>query len=219
MKDIQKKHVFNAFAKIKSEGIPPRLKSTRYDVFFEGVRYPPKQVMREAQKISEEAEAQANEVRNSRGEPWWPYGGGPQTNRFLEEFGFKIVPKKGNYKQLKVTWKRRKKRESQQQNSEQGYFEGQIRTVSVEHRKRDSKARRQILNQKGYDCEVCGFNFEKTYGVKFSEVHHLKPLSVNERITNPKTDLLVVCSNCHTMLHPSAKKVRNWKELKKMVNA
>jgi 5-methylcytosine-specific restriction enzyme A len=59
----------------------------------------------------------------------------------------------------------------------------------------------------GYDCAVCGFNFFKTYGIwgkEFCEVHHVKPLSSLGDVkgdTNPKTDLVVVCANCHRMLH------------------
>lgn len=54
-------------------------------------------------------------------------------------------------------------------------------------------------------CEVCGFDFEKTYGElgkKFIEAHHLKPVS--QMTENEKTsidDIVMVCSNCHSMIH------------------
>lgn len=54
-------------------------------------------------------------------------------------------------------------------------------------------------------CEVCGFNFEKVYGEigsDYIEAHHTKPISEysdNERTTIK--DLLMVCSNCHKMIH------------------
>ena len=58
----------------------------------------------------------------------------------------------------------------------------------------------------GLNCQACGFNFEKKYGElgkKFIEVHHLIPLYVenNDRIVNPETDLVCLCSNCHRMIH------------------
>lgn len=55
------------------------------------------------------------------------------------------------------------------------------------------------------DCMACGFNFEKFYGdigKGFIEVHHLVPLSESGRTeTNPETDLIVLCANCHRIVH------------------
>ena len=54
-------------------------------------------------------------------------------------------------------------------------------------------------------CEVCGFDFEKMYGElgkKFIEAHHIKPVS--QMAENEKTnidDIVMVCSNCHSMIH------------------
>lgn len=56
----------------------------------------------------------------------------------------------------------------------------------------------------GLACEVCGFDFEVTYGSLgqgFAECHHRVPLAeVGERDTQ-LSDLAVVCANCHRMLH------------------
>jgi predicted HNH restriction endonuclease len=54
-------------------------------------------------------------------------------------------------------------------------------------------------------CEACGFDFEENYGElgkDFIEAHHTKPVS--EMSFNAKTrveDLIMVCSNCHKMIH------------------
>jgi len=54
-------------------------------------------------------------------------------------------------------------------------------------------------------CEVCDFVFVEKYGKvgeDFIEAHHVKPIS--EMTENEKTkisDLVMVCSNCHKMLH------------------
>lgn len=54
-------------------------------------------------------------------------------------------------------------------------------------------------------CEICGFDFERTYGpigAHFIEAHHAKPLSaMAEGEETSVTDLRMVCSNCHRMLH------------------
>lgn len=77
-------------------------------------------------------------------------------------------------------------------------------------RERDRKLveakRRHVLSSGGrLECEACGFDFESRYGVLgrgFCEVHHRAPLS--KRTSASKTrisDLAVLCSNCHRMIH------------------
>ncbi|MGO9373780.1 MAG: HNH endonuclease [Syntrophobacteraceae bacterium] len=54
-------------------------------------------------------------------------------------------------------------------------------------------------------CENCTFDFEKMYGERgrgFIEVHHLLPLAalLPNTITN-LSNLMLLCSNCHRMVH------------------
>ncbi|NMA06510.1 MAG: HNH endonuclease [Ruminococcaceae bacterium] len=54
-------------------------------------------------------------------------------------------------------------------------------------------------------CEICGFCFEDVYGEMgkgYIECHHIIPLSQygQERLTK-LDDLILVCANCHRMLH------------------
>ena len=69
-------------------------------------------------------------------------------------------------------------------------------------------------------CQVCGFDFENTYGKLgkgFIEGHHT--IAVSEMSYDHKTrieDIVLVCSNCHRMIH----KKRPWlrmDELKKIL--
>lgn len=57
------------------------------------------------------------------------------------------------------------------------------------------------------DCEVCGFDFYKTYGEigkGLIECHHKKPLyDFDGESFTTLDDLALVCSNCHQMLHRS----------------
>lgn len=55
-------------------------------------------------------------------------------------------------------------------------------------------------------CECCGFNFAKAYkdiGEDYIEVHHRTPVSQRggDYVVNPQTDLVPLCSNCHSMIH------------------
>jgi len=54
-------------------------------------------------------------------------------------------------------------------------------------------------------CEVCGFDFLATYGQRgrdFAEGHHTKSVSrMGFGETTKASDICIVCSNCHRMLH------------------
>ncbi|MFK0332715.1 HNH endonuclease [Rhizobium sp. NPDC090275] len=55
-------------------------------------------------------------------------------------------------------------------------------------------------------CEVCNFDFEKTYGTHgkgFIEAHHVDPLSKREGVNAPTgvADFAMLCANCHRMAH------------------
>ncbi len=85
-------------------------------------------------------------------------------------------------------------------------YEGALMKVNVNKYERNQKARRECVAKKGYQCLVCGRDFEATYGEigkNFIHVHHLTPISTigQEYELNVDTDLAPVCPNCHYMLH------------------
>ncbi|MFB9905143.1 HNH endonuclease [Allokutzneria oryzae] len=62
-----------------------------------------------------------------------------------------------------------------------------------------------VLREKNcLECEVCGFDFEKVYGdrgARFAECHHAVPLHVSGEVQSKLDDLVILCSNCHRMIH------------------
>jgi 5-methylcytosine-specific restriction protein A len=53
-------------------------------------------------------------------------------------------------------------------------------------------------------CEVCGFDFYKTYGElghSYIEVHHRTPLHISGQTESSLEDLALLCANCHRMIH------------------
>ncbi len=76
---------------------------------------------------------------------------------------------------------------------------------------REAKRLYAERNRGRLPCEVCGFDFATIYGKRgtsFIEAHHRMPLSDldGQRQKDVKTktsDLAMVCSNCHRMLHRS----------------
>jgi len=97
--------------------------------------------------------------------------------------------------------------ESTQSDEEESEFpEGKVLYRVHKKRERNSKIVKQKKSQAtSLACEVCGFDFSTVYGELgegFIECHHTKPVS--EYKPNEKTklsDLALVCSNCHRMLH------------------
>lgn len=92
------------------------------------------------------------------------------------------------------------------------YIEGEKYDLFGSYYEREPNLRKDVIKRfksehagKLY-CAVCGFDFSEKYGVYgegFIEVHHVIPLSEDERgIHNTTLDeLICVCANCHRMFH------------------
>jgi hypothetical protein len=68
-------------------------------------------------------------------------------------------------------------------------------------------------------CEVCRLSFEEVYpsflGSDFIEVHHVIPLSAASGVVRTTlADLILVCANCHRMIHRSMDCENNLKLLR-----
>ncbi|MFP4846092.1 HNH endonuclease [Winogradskyella sp. PE311] len=101
--------------------------------------------------------------------------------------------------------------------------EGGIKVRISKIIERSPKLRQQALDIHGYKCQVCDFDFELTYGKwgkEFAEVHHIIPLSElkgESHQTNPKTDLAILCANCHRMVHRKKEITLSLDELKNKI--
>ncbi len=100
--------------------------------------------------------------------------------------------------------------------------EGEILTkshiVRERNRKLIQKKKKSVLQKTGrLVCEACGFDFTKKYGERgegFIECHHTKPLrDLKPGSATRLTDLVLLCSNCHSMVHAK----EPWLEMKELV--
>lgn len=89
-------------------------------------------------------------------------------------------------------------------------IEGNPRLVAHMRRERNAsivqRKKRDVLGKVGaLKCEACGFDFASVYGeygMEFCEVHHLVPLHKSDGIIKTElSDLAIVCSNCHRVIH------------------
>ncbi|NYS19555.1 HNH endonuclease [Streptomyces sp. SJ1-7] len=79
-------------------------------------------------------------------------------------------------------------------------------------RERDKKLRKKKIDavlDRGLalSCEVCEFDFAAFYGergVGYIECHHVIPLHVAGEGRTKLSDLALICSNCHRMIHRKA---------------
>ncbi|MBH0038819.1 HNH endonuclease [Pseudoalteromonas sp. SWN166] len=103
--------------------------------------------------------------------------------------------------------------------------EGNPRLRAHIARERDSsiikKKRNKVLAENGFlKCEACDFDFFDVYGEagkEFCEIHHLIPLHKCDGVIKTElSDLAVVCSNCHRILH-RAKPMLSLENLKEIL--
>jgi 5-methylcytosine-specific restriction enzyme A len=88
-------------------------------------------------------------------------------------------------------------------------IEGRLLARWALARERDPKLRAKKIDQVRQNggplrCEVCDFDFSRTYGdlgEGYIEVHHVTPLHISGTRETKLDDLACVCANCHRMCH------------------
>ncbi|MCP4297706.1 MAG: HNH endonuclease [Proteobacteria bacterium] len=93
---------------------------------------------------------------------------------------------------------------------EEEFIEGKILTKIHYQKERNSflikyKKKQVISNSGKLECEICSFDFYKKYGdlgFGFCECHHNVPiLDLEVERKSKLSDLSILCSNCHRMIH------------------
>jgi predicted HNH restriction endonuclease len=86
------------------------------------------------------------------------------------------------------------------------FQEGEKKYQWTTRYERDPQLRAKAIEIHGLTCMGCRFSFEQIYGdigYGFIEVHHTKPVSLFGGVTfvNPQSDMVTLCSNCHSIVH------------------
>ena len=105
---------------------------------------------------------------------------------------------------------------------ETSFEEGSRKQRFTNYYERNPRLRLAAIRYHGTKCSICEFDFGEYYGdhgVGYIEVHHLRPVSrLGKKTTvSPKTDMSVLCSNCHRMIHRRKDKVLSLKEMGRLV--
>ncbi|QND62709.1 hypothetical protein HB777_01460 [Mesorhizobium loti] len=82
----------------------------------------------------------------------------------------------------------------------------------------NARIRKALADSGELRCEACDMSFSEQYGERgdrFMEVHHTRPLhTLDEGRATPLTELALVCSNCHRMIH----RRRQWLTIAEMIS-
>ncbi len=105
--------------------------------------------------------------------------------------------------------------------------EGDIEGTKTEVRRLTTKRSRRLrdlaFNAANNICSVCDRDYSKVLegcGVRVLQVHHRKQLSAREGPSITKvSDLVIVCANCHLLIHLDPKKALSVQRLRKMLRA
>ena len=102
--------------------------------------------------------------------------------------------------------------------------EGKPKLRYVATYERDPKLREEAIRIHGCICKVCGFDFSEAYGELgkgYIQIHHKIPISELEapKEVIPKTDLVPLCSNCHSMIHRRKTNTLKVGELKELMES
>ncbi len=194
------KHIVEAIQFVEKNGIPKNRSSKRYFLKFNVKLYPPKYILAKANIYANSYECLPSDFNAI------------QAKDFIKRLGFEI---KDLESELKSDY-------LQSEIIESNNPEGRVvykfhRSLERDTRIGRSLKKKTILETGELRCEVCNFSFLDFYGEigkGFIEAHHLIPVSKLDRVTKTKIkDMVLVCSNCHRMLH-TGKKLLSINQLK-----
>ncbi|HVB56686.1 MAG TPA: HNH endonuclease [Candidatus Acidoferrales bacterium] len=192
--DVEHEHILQAIQEIDRVGpdsIPVRRRIRKYAVREGKGEYPPKYLICLAHKFVDD--------RLFEG----VFSGGDEANTFIIARGLHVWDISGaKAKEVGL--------EPVSSDEESAFPEGKAiyrRHKSLERDKGIVRlAKKKRFQEKGeFSCDVCAFSFARAYGnlgIGFIEAHHTVPVSQMKAKRKTKiTEIALVCSNCHRMLH------------------
>ncbi|MCI2283333.1 HNH endonuclease [Colwellia sp. MSW7] len=171
--------------------MPTERNSVHYDLVLNGKRYPPKYVVSLATLFATGDEYPAADFN------------AVEAKNFFQARDYEVIDRRGEAEHEIVS-----------EDDESDFPEGSAKFKQHRYLERDSKitkkAKAKRLADTGkLECDVCTLDFEQQYGERghgFIEGHHTKPVSMLDGKEKTKvSDIALVCSNCHRMLHRGTK--------------
>ena len=184
---LEQEHFLRAADRIDEEDVPSARKSHRYDVVLRGKPYPPKYVISLASTFATGFEHPAGRFN------------AVEARDYFLHRGYVVIDRRGKAASTIVA-----------EDDESAFPEGKERYHLHRSLERDPaivrKAKIKRLEETGrLYCDVCSLDFQDIYGARgegFIEAHHTVPVATLRGSARTKlSDIALVCSNCHRMLH------------------
>lgn len=88
---------------------------------------------------------------------------------------------------------------------------------------RSQRNRVKAIEMHGTTCKACGFNFDDVYGgdhaAGYIEIHHIRSITeLAGKTIVPETDLVPLCSNCHSMAHRKTGRILSIEEIIRLLD-
>ena len=185
--NLEEKHFLRAATQIDREGVPLSRRSYYYDLILGGKSYPPKYIISLANLYATGVEYSPNRFN------------AVEARNYFSVRGYQVIDRRNNAAILIVS-----------KEDELAYPEGKKRFSLHRTFERNSelvnKAKMTRFENTGkLQCDVCSFDFKETYGSLgegFIEAHHTVPVAMlRGRRRTKLSEIALVCSNCHRMLH------------------
>lgn len=189
-KELNSEHFEKAALEIDTLGVPSERNSVHYDVLIKGKRYPPKYIVSLATKFVAGKEYPASSFS------------AVEAINYFSSKDYKVIDRRAEAETIIAD-----------EDDESAFPEGRESFKTHRHLERDGnlprKAKAKRLAETGkLECDICGIDFYHFYGDHghgFIEVHHTVPVSkLNGTAKTKFSELALVCSNCHRMLHRGA---------------
>ena len=95
------------------------------------------------------------------------------------------------------------------------FAEGRTVTEAHKRRERNPNLRRKLIRKRRKSgrltCEICGcIEREGQLGESMFEAHHIHPLATGQERKTKLGDLVLLCANCHRMLHRAISIKKRW---------
>ncbi|EKF6713448.1 HNH endonuclease [Vibrio cholerae] len=181
-------HIEKAVERIMSEGVPNARKSVHYDFVYKGKLFPSKLIISYASKHAFGKELSSNDFNAVR------------ARDYLRARGYIVNDRRNSEQENDIPF----------ENMESNFAEGAEKYKKHRSLECDSSIARKVkamrLKTSGrLECEVCEFDFFTAYGehgLGYIEAHHTTPIKELKGTRKTQaSELALVCSNCHKMLH------------------
>ena len=189
--DLEEKHFLEAASHIDREGVPFPRRSVHYDLVLGGNRYPPKYIISLANRFASGIDYPSNKFN------------AVEAVNYFRVHKYQVIDRRQSVASVILS-----------EDEDSAFPEGKENYRRHRKRERNTKIaikakENRMLKSGRLQCDVCSFDFKETYGKLgegFIEAHHTLPLSTLKGQSKTKlSDIILVCSNCHRMLHRGEK--------------